>query len=46
MAIDGFGLDPLGEDRSKTASWVSIDRPNLSAVGVPNPVLGVSAEIE
>ncbi len=26
MAIYGFWLDPLCEDRSKTACWVSIDR--------------------
>jgi hypothetical protein len=27
MAIYGFWLDPLCEDRSKTAAEVSIDRP-------------------
>jgi hypothetical protein len=27
MAMYSLGLDPLGEDRSKTACWVSTDRP-------------------
>jgi hypothetical protein len=27
MAIHGFGLDSLCEDRSKTGGWVSIGRP-------------------